>query len=888
MISRSDSSTETGTAESLSSAIAREHNRLLFGSLPSVLPINVALALLVAGTMYQVIGPTLSQTWLALMGVVQLGRWLMLRAQRAALDGSGPARPEHWLTRFRLGALASGIAWGAGGLLLFPADDTVHQMFLAMTMAAICVGGFSSMASERVSLMLFVMPVLLPFGLRLILEGGQMQLVIATMGLMFVFYLLYSGRRLQLQLQENVQLRIRAVEREAALRDEQRLNDVIARVQLQFIREADRTQAYELLLTDLLELTDSEYGLIADVRRDEAGRPYLKSRTMSDIAWDESTRRLIDGPTGPAGPLQRLDSLFSAVLASGEAVISNHPASDPRSGGAQPPGHPPLKAFLGLPIRHAGELVAMIGLANRPGGYESEILDFLHPLLVTLGQLSEVEKVEALYRRHQVELARLSRVASQTTNGVVITDAQGRFEWINEGFTRISGYTLSELLGKRPGAVLQGPATDPAVVKRMHDALQLQQPFEAELLNYSKTGQPYWIQISCNPLRDAAGRLQGFMAIQQDITLRKADAERLRETTQLLDNIVENVPNMVFLKRASDLSYVFVNRAGERMLGLSREQLLGRSNRQLLPAELADYFDARDREALASTELVDIPQEQVDIAGSVRVVHSQKLTLRDEQGRAQYLLGIVEDITERERVERMKNEFVSTVSHELRTPLTVIAGALGLLADGVLERKPQRAREMIETAYANSQRLTSLINDLLDMEKLAAGKLRFELRSEDMGELARRAVGENQGYAEQHGAKIRLLLQDEGPLPVSVDAQRMLQVFANLLSNAAKFSPAGGVIELRLRCPSEGEVQVEVEDQGPGIPAEFRQRVFEKFAQADATNTRATGGTGLGLAITRELVQGMGGSIGFESEPGRGACFYLRFPLLAPGAPGSA
>ena len=866
-------------------AIASEHNRLLYGSLPSVLPINLVLAMLVALTMVQVIGRLPTLIWMAMMVLVQAARWLMLRGQRISTRDASRDDPQRWLQRFRLGALASGIAWGSAALLLFPPEDTIHQMFLAMIMAAISVGGFSSMANERVSLLAFIMPVLLPFGLRLIVHGGHLQMVIATMGLMFVVYLVVSARRLQAQLEDNVGLRIQAVERGAALVDEQRLNEIIARVQIQFIREADRSQAFDVLLADLLELTDSEYGFIAEVRRDEAEQPYLKSRSLSNIAWNEETRRLYDASLTMGLEFRRLDSLFGAALLTGEPVISNHPASDPRRGGLSP-GHPPLKAFLGLPIRHAGELVAMIGLANRPGGFDTELLDFLHPLLVTLGQLFEVEKVEALYRRHQVELARLSRVASQTTNGVVITDAQGRIEWINEGFTRISGYTLEELKGRGPGEVLQGPGTDPAMVQRMREALAQQQPFEAELLNYAKDGSPYWIQLSCNPLRDAAGALQGFMAIEQDITLRKADAERLRETTQLLDSILENVPNVIVLKNAADLSLAFINRSGERLLGIAREEMLGRRAEDFMPHEQALRLIASDRIALESREIVDVPEVTYETPAGPRVLHTQKLVLRDALGRPQHLLAISEDITERLRIERMKNEFVSTVSHELRTPLTVISGALGLLIGGVLERKPQRAREMIEAAHANSLRLTALINDLLDMEKLAAGKMQFVVQREDMVELVQRAISENQGYAEQHGAHIRLGEGAGLALPVDVDAQRLLQALANLLSNAAKFSPPGGEVEVRLRTLPGAAVQIEVQDQGPGIPEAFRARVFEKFAQADATNTRLKGGTGLGLAITRELVEGMGGSIGFESEEGRGACFHLRFPLAkeSPGA----
>jgi signal transduction histidine kinase/DNA-binding response OmpR family regulator len=229
-----------------------------------------------------------------------------------------------------------------------------------------------------------------------------------------------------------------------------------------------------------------------------------------------------------------------------------------------------------------------------------------------------------------------------------------------------------------------------------------------------------------------------------------------------------------------------------------------------------------------------------------------------------------------ERANKVKSEFLSTVSHELRTPLTAIAGSIGLISGGALGQMPEPIQQMLHIAQKNSQRLTYLINDLLDMEKLMAGKLHFDLQVQDIMPLVESALMDNQSYAQQHQVKYVLTQRVEG-MTVDVDAQRLQQVLANLLSNAAKFSPEGGQVEVAVS-HDEHRVRVDVIDHGDGIPLEFHDRIFQKFSQADASDTRQKGGTGLGLAITRELVERMGGRVGFESTPGQGTCFHFELP----------
>ncbi|WP_278379040.1 MULTISPECIES: hybrid sensor histidine kinase/response regulator [Stutzerimonas] len=254
---------------------------------------------------------------------------------------------------------------------------------------------------------------------------------------------------------------------------------------------------------------------------------------------------------------------------------------------------------------------------------------------------------------------------------------------------------------------------------------------------------------------------------------------------------------------------------------------------------------------------------------------------RDPQGMAQRISGTLMDLTERKRVEQMKNDFVSTVSHELRTPLTSISGALGLIVGGALGSAPPTMQQMLEIAYRNSLRLGHLINDLLDMEKIAAGKMSFELREHSLGDLLEESRASNQALCEQHG--VRCTLEHPTDVLVWVDGLRLQQVLGNFLSNAVKFTPEGG--EIRLHSSLRGtKVRISVTDQGPGIPEAFRSRVFEKFAQADASDSRQKSGTGLGLAITKELIERMGGTVGFDCVPGQGTTFWCELPIQIPPA----
>ncbi|HOY22790.1 MAG TPA: HAMP domain-containing sensor histidine kinase, partial [Cellvibrio sp.] len=276
--------------------------------------------------------------------------------------------------------------------------------------------------------------------------------------------------------------------------------------------------------------------------------------------------------------------------------------------------------------------------------------------------------------------------------------------------------------------------------------------------------------------------------------------------------------------------------------------------------------------------LVQLGGEPLYATEVVQSITRGDLECEIETVHADSLLANVKRMREKlKENDRLKSEFVSTVSHELRTPLTAIGGALSLSISGQLGALPAPALNLLEIAQKNSQRLAELINDLLDIDKLSVGKLEMELEVQLLMPIVDDAISSMTSYAQKYdvhivpGARYEYLM-------VKVDARRLRQVLVNFLSNAAKFSPGGEEIIINLDV-SFDKVKVEVIDHGNGISESFREKIFQKFSQADSSDSRSVGGTGLGLAIAKELIEKMNGTIGFVSTEGVGSCFYVELPL---------
>lgn len=503
------------------------------------------------------------------------------------------------------------------------------------------------------------------------------------------------------------------------------------------------------------------------------------------------------------------------------------------------------------------------------------------------------KQAEQALHDSEVESRKLALVASRTQNAVVITDAEGYTEWVNEGFTRITGFTLEDMYHKKPGELLQGPDSDPHVVRYMSDQLAAGKGFKTEVINYTRDGNKYWLSIEIQPIYDDTGAITNFIAIESDITKQKETQQHLEEVSQLRQAILDSADYSIISADPVGVIQTF-NRGAENMLGYAEEEVVGKQT----PALFHDYgeIEARARELSEELGHPIAPGFEVFVAnarlghvdenewtyirkdGSRFPVQLSVTTLCDQQGTITGFLGIGKDITESKKVERMKNEFVSTVSHELRTPLTSIRGALSLVLGKSADELSDKTRYMLEMANRNSERLTLLINDILDLEKIESGSLDFEFRPVDLVEISHQALGISEGFARQHDVNVRFDATVNSA-PVYGDSHRLLQVFDNLISNAIKFSPRQGEVEVRLTREND-QYRVSIRDQGTGIPEEFHGKIFERFSQADSSDSRAKGGTGLGLSISRAIVERHHGVILFDSRPGDGSLFYFDLPAL--------
>ena len=323
-----------------------------------------------------------------------------------------------------------------------------------------------------------------------------------------------------------------------------------------------------------------------------------------------------------------------------------------------------------------------------------------------------------------------------------------------------------------------------------------------------------------------------------------------------------------------------MNPAAENLFGYALAELIGRNALQMLfPVDEFGVNETWWCDFAAGNKPVTLNRLRCSRRDGLEIMCEFTFTpLVNDEGDVISIIAQGRDITQQLEAERLKKEFTSTLSHELRTPLTSIIGSLQLINSGVLGDVEKDVTELTTIAERNGQRLLDLINDLLDIEKIESGKFTLSLESVSLDSLLRDTLVLNKGFADRYNVRLAL---EGGLVPVKLEAdpKRLVQVVTNLLSNAAKFSPAGGTVDVTLKVDG-ARVRVAVHDRGPGIPESFRARIFSRFAQADSTATRQKGGTGLGLAICKRLIELMHGNIGFEDRPGGGTTFYFELPVL--------
>lgn len=665
---------------------------------------------------------------------------------------------------------------------------------------------------------------------------------------------------------------------EEELHHNHNLLNAVSRAQARFIADTDTSLIFNELLSDLLALTKSEYGFIGEVLHTEENQPYLHTYAITNIAWDTATREFYEKNIADGLKFYNLKTLFGEVLRTQLPVISNNPATDPRRGGL-PEGHPALNAFLGVPLYSGGHMIGMAGIANRPGGYSEDVLLYLQPMLNTCANIITAYKNNR--QRQETETAlknsqqQLQAVLDNSTAVIYVKDLQGKYLLVNSAYERFAH------LGR---AYVKGKTDHDLFPKEIADA------FRANDLNVAEAKSSMtWEEAAPHddglhtylsvkfPLHDATGDLYAICGMSTDITPRIQAENELRASETRIRAVLDNVLDGIITINEQGTIESF-NLAAEQIFGYAPNEVIGKNIKMLMPEPYHSGHDDYLRNYMGggAAKVIGIGRE---VTGRRKDGSTFPMDLAVSEmglGERRLFTGIVRDITERKKVDRLKNEFVSTVSHELRTPLTSIRGSLGLIAGGVAGEIPAQAKILVDIAHNNCERLVRLINDILDIEKIESGKMVFDFRPVEIMRLMEEALEANLAYAEQF--RVRYTLDgDLSGVKTLADQDRLMQVMANLLSNAAKFSPANDVVAVSVARHGQ-EVRVCVTDHGPGIPEEFHHRIFQKFAQADASDTRQKGGTGLGLNISKAIIEKHGGEIGFKTQSGIGTTFYFDLP----------
>ena len=506
--------------------------------------------------------------------------------------------------------------------------------------------------------------------------------------------------------------------------------------------------------------------------------------------------------------------------------------------------------------------------------------------------------------------ARLAAIIESSTDAIMSGSLDLMFTSWNEGAERMFGYTADEVIGQ-PITLLMPDEYQEEALALVDEVVRDARVVQLETVRHREDGTQVHVAFTYSPIRDSEGKVVGLSAIGQDVTERKRAEAAIRESEAKFRAFVETTEEWVWASDAKNV-HTYSNPAIERILGLKPEELVGRNWLEFVVEEdredVAESIAQRAVEKAGWSGLV-IRWQHAD--GSVRHLESNAAPVLDADGEVVGWQGTDRDVThriqaerDRERLlaieqearayaedaqrdlaaqnerlrelDRLKDEFIALVSHELRTPLTSIRGYTELLLDGEAGKLTGDQRQFLGVVERNAHRLLHLVGDLLFLAQVEAGKLVLDIGALDIGNVASESVETARPQAEAKGITLTLAT---GPVPlIAGDRARIAQLLDNLVSNAIKFTPDAGRVDVRVRALKNRAV-LEVRDSGMGIPASEQEFLFQRFFRTSTATEQAIQGTGLGLAISKAIVEAHSGRITVASEEGEGTTFRVTLPL---------
>lgn len=364
------------------------------------------------------------------------------------------------------------------------------------------------------------------------------------------------------------------------------------------------------------------------------------------------------------------------------------------------------------------------------------------------------------------------------------------------------------------------------------------------------------------------------------LVMRNRAEQEKEENEERSRLIIDGVKDYAIIMLSPEGIITTWSAGAEKMKGYKADEMIGRHFSCFYPDEAIKNHHPEQGLFIANAEgRYEEEGWRVRKDGTQFLAHVVIRPLRSHEGNLIGYAKITRDLTESKKIERIKNEFISMVSHELRTPLTSIHGSISLLTEQISGAQTSESLGLLHIALNNTKRLIRLINDLLDIEKIEAGKMEFVYDIYSVDDLITESILANKSYADKFSVNITYTQKISGNVKVMIDHDRMIQTLTNLLSNAIKFSPTNAVVDITALIDHDSMVLIEVTDKGKGIPVEFRSSIFQKFAQADSSTGRKQQGTGLGLNISKLIIETMGGTIGYKSQENVGTTFYIKIPI---------